>query len=47
MYMVKSLGKFNHIFDIVQDPLAIDAHLKMHENRTETCRYTIRSVEYE
>ncbi len=38
MYMVKSLGKLNHICDIMQDPLAIDAHLKMHENRTDMCR---------
>jgi hypothetical protein len=29
MYMVKSLGKYDHIFAIVQDPRAIDAHLKM------------------
>ncbi len=38
MYMVKSLGKYNHIFDIVQNPLEMDTYLKMHENRKDTCR---------
>jgi hypothetical protein len=48
MYMVKSLGKYDHIFAIVQDPHAIDAHLKMLQKIARIqVDHSVRSVVHE